>query len=90
VYIFNEDWLIVTRPKYLREVLIDRYDDFKKSDLQARVLFPVVGNGLILADGEEHKVRNPNKPKATYILELVQYPQLIAILTETIRSSVSS
>jgi hypothetical protein len=56
VDMLNKELIIVTKPSGVAEVLQTRADDFTKTPQMKRVLVDILGNGLITAEGSEHKV----------------------------------
>ena len=55
-YIFNAERLLITSPKALGEVLVQKnYEFIKPSNIRAG-LGRLLGVGVLLAEGEEHKV----------------------------------
>lgn len=54
--VFNEERLLVTNPKALAEVLVTKNYDFIKPSLVRDGLGRILGIGILLAEGEEHKV----------------------------------
>ena len=52
---FYQDRLIVTDPKALAEVLVTRTYDFEKPSRVRNFLRTVIGDGLIIVEGDEHK-----------------------------------
>lgn len=55
--LFNVERIFVTSPKALAEVLVQKNYDFIKPKLFTESLGPLLGIGVLLAEGEEHKVR---------------------------------
>lgn len=55
----NLERVLLTSPKTLSEVLVHKAYDFCKPELVQLQLRRVTGNGLLLAEGDEHKVRLP-------------------------------
>lgn len=53
----NLERVLLTSPKALSEVLVHKAYDFCKPELVQLQLRRVTGNGLLLAEGDEHKVR---------------------------------
>src|SRR5215471_6713063 len=45
--------LILNKPEAIRHILIDNADNYTRTPATIRLLYPVIGNGLFLADGEE-------------------------------------
>lgn len=57
---FNQERLLVTSPKALGEVLVTKNYDFQKPPLLRFGLGRIVGNGVLLAEGDEHKFQRKN------------------------------
>lgn len=47
----------VSDPGAIRHVLVDNAENYRKDDLQRRVLAPGLGNGLLTAEGEEWRLQ---------------------------------
>ena len=56
--VFNEERLLATSPKVLGEVLVTKNYDFIKPALVREGLGRLLGVGVLLAEGDEHKVRS--------------------------------
>ena len=54
--IFNSERLLVTNPKVLGEMLVQKAYDFIKPPQLVGGLSRILGVGVFLAEGEEHKV----------------------------------
>lgn len=52
----NLERVILTSPKALSEILVTKVYDFAKPPLVRSSLRRVVGDGILLAEGDEHKV----------------------------------
>ena len=50
--------ITVTTPRALKELLVEKANDFGKPDVTRASLEPITGVGLLLAEGDEHKVRH--------------------------------
>ena len=48
----NRGSLLTNDPKVIRQILVDRADDFQRTDATRRILQPVLGEGLLLAEGD--------------------------------------
>ena len=48
---------VVSDPEAIRYVLVDNAGNYRKDDLQRRILAPALGNGLVTAEGEEWKLQ---------------------------------
>lgn len=57
---FNSERLMVTSPKALSEVLTTKNYDFIKPEQMRRGLGRLLGIGILLAEGEEHKTQRKN------------------------------
>jgi cytochrome P450 len=44
--------LVVNSPVMLKHILLDRIDNYRKSPIQRRVLGPLIGDGLLMSEGE--------------------------------------
>lgn len=53
----NLERVFPTSPAALREILVNNAYNFTKPQTIQQFLYPIIGHGLILAEGEEHKVR---------------------------------
>ncbi|KAF7716011.1 Cytochrome P450 monooxygenase [Penicillium ucsense] len=56
----NLERVFLTSPKALSELLVTKNYDFEKPLLVRQTLSRVVGNGILLAEGEEHKIQRKN------------------------------
>ena len=56
--LFNAERLLITNPKALGEVLVQKNYDFIKPEQVRQGLGRLLGIGILLAEGEEHKVRH--------------------------------
>jgi hypothetical protein len=56
-WLFNEPRILVTNPKALGEVLVQRSYEFVKPSRLRAGLGRLLGVGILLAEGDEHKVR---------------------------------
>jgi len=53
--IFHRDLLLLTSPKSLGDVLVQKAYDFEKPARVRNFLRRILGNGLIITEGDEHK-----------------------------------
>ena len=67
----NLERVMCTSPKALSELLVTKVYDFEKPEIIRESLRRVTGDGILLAEGEEHKVRYPSAPLYISILPLV-------------------
>jgi hypothetical protein len=59
-WLFNEPRVLITNPKALGEVLVQRNYDFIKPSRIRVGLGRLLGVGILLAEGDEHKVCSPH------------------------------
>lgn len=57
---FNRDMLLVTSPQALSELLVSKCYEFEKPQFLRDTLGPVIGHGLVLAEGNTHKIQRRN------------------------------
>jgi hypothetical protein len=55
-FLFNQERIFLTSPKALSEVLVQKSYDFIKPPTFRKGLGQILGVGVILAEGDEHKV----------------------------------
>jgi cytochrome P450 len=48
---------VVSEPEAIRYILVDNAANYRKDDLQRRILAPALGNGLVTAEGEEWRLQ---------------------------------
>ncbi|CAI7640353.1 unnamed protein product [Penicillium discolor] len=58
--IANLERVAVTSPKALGEVLVTKVYDFQKHELVRQALRRITGDGILFAEGEEHKTQRKN------------------------------
>jgi len=58
---FNTEILFLTSPRALNEVLNDQVQNFVKTEHVRTLMSKMMGIGMILAEGEEHKVCNVSR-----------------------------
>lgn len=63
----NLERVFPTSTAALREVLVNKAYDFAKPRIIQQFLYPIVGHGLLLAEGEEHKVRRDYYVDSMYV-----------------------
>ena len=83
---FNQDWLFVTSTRGLGEVLVHKSYDFQKPRPIRNFLRTILGDGLIIVEGDEHKFQRKHLTPAfsfRHIKEL--YPIFWAKATELVR-----
>ena len=71
-YLFNAERLLITKPKALAEVLVQKnYDFIKPAQIRAG-LGRILGVGVLLAEGDDHKVRHPKSNRSRMRLTSIQ------------------
>lgn len=60
--IFNQERIIVTTPKALNEVVTQKGYEFIKPQTLIQSLERIIGVGVLLAEGDEHRVSQPSIP----------------------------
>ena len=60
----NSERVLITNPKGLAEVLVHKSYDFVKPRPLVESIGQLLGIGLLVAEGEEHKVRSKATSKA--------------------------
>ncbi|KAI4194199.1 MAG: hypothetical protein LQ346_003737 [Caloplaca aetnensis] len=89
--IFNEERLLVTSPKALAEVLVTKNYDFAKPSMVRHGLARLLGVGVLLAEGEEHKTQRKHlMPAFAYRHIKDLYPVFWAKTAEMVNAIVSS
>ncbi|KAF2858058.1 putative P450 monooxygenase [Piedraia hortae CBS 480.64] len=58
--LFNADRLLVTSPKVVGEMLVTKPYEFEKPEPTRNFLRYILGNGLIVVEGEEHRFQRKN------------------------------
>src|SRR5579864_5383914 len=53
--LFGHQQIVLNRPAAIRHVLIDNTDNYTRTAASIRLLYPIVGRGLLLAEGENWK-----------------------------------
>src|SRR5437764_6173751 len=53
--LFGRVQLTLNRPESIRHVLIDNAENYTRSAATVRLLYPIVGRGLFLAEGEDQR-----------------------------------
>ena len=57
LHFLNRERLLLLSPKTLAEVLVNKTQDFAKPNLLKTGIGKILGNGLLLVGGEEHKIQ---------------------------------
>ncbi|EXJ93058.1 hypothetical protein A1O3_01614 [Capronia epimyces CBS 606.96] len=75
LHLFNRERLLITNPKALAEVLTTKSYDFIKPGLVRNGLAQVLGVGILLAEGDEHKAQRKNLMPAFHFRHIKElYP----------------
>jgi cytochrome P450 len=73
--------LVISEPRLIRHVLVDNVANYRKDDLQLRVLSPGLGDGLLTAEGEDwRRVRRIVAPLFT--------PRRVAVWAEGMQRAI--
>lgn len=76
---------IVNRPDAIRHVLVDNYENYTRTPAGFRVLRPVLGQGVLVAEGRAWKhQRRTLAPAFTPRAVTTLIPHMIAVIDETI------
>jgi cytochrome P450 len=76
---------IVNRPDAIRHVLIDNYENYTRTPAGMRVLRPMLGRGLLVAEGRAWKhQRRTLAPAFTPRAVATLIPHMIAVIDETV------
>ncbi|RHZ55811.1 cytochrome P450 monooxygenase sphH [Aspergillus thermomutatus] len=82
----NMERLTITSPAVLSEILVSKAYDFAKPLVIQQALGRVLGNGILIAEGEEHKFQRKNlKPAFAYRHIKDLYPVFWSKGTEMVR-----
>ena len=68
MHLFNAERLLITNPRALAEVLVTKNYDFVKPAMVRNGLGRILGIGVLLAEGEEHKVGSLRAYHSTIVL----------------------
>ncbi|KAJ6445853.1 cytochrome P450 97B3 [Purpureocillium lavendulum] len=93
-FFFNRERVVVTSPKALAEVLVTKNYLFPKPDAVRTSLGRVLGYGILLAEGDEHKIQRKNLLPAFHFRHVKGlYPtfwrkarELLDAMEETVRA----
>ncbi|KAJ5104263.1 hypothetical protein N7532_004792 [Penicillium argentinense] len=56
----NLEWVMPTSPEALKEILVTKAYEFEKPEIMKYGLQKTLGHGILLAEGEEHKIHRKN------------------------------
>jgi cytochrome P450 len=82
---FGRSSFIVNVPEAIRHVLVDNYENYGRTPAGIRVLRPVLGQGLLIAEGKAWKhQRRTLAPAFTPRAVNLLVPHMVAVIDETI------
>src|SRR6202022_1172506 len=82
---FGRSSFILNRPEAIRHVLVDNYENYVRTPAAIRVLRPVLGEGLLIAEGRPwNPQRRSLAPAFTPRAVATLVPHMIAVTDETI------
>jgi cytochrome P450 len=82
---FGRSSFIVNTPDAIRHVLIDNYENYRRTPAGYRVLRPMLGDGLLIAEGRAWKYqRRTLAPAFTPRAVATLVPHMVAVTEETI------
>jgi len=82
---FGRSSFILNNPDAIRHVLVDNYENYTRTPAGIRVLRPVLGEGLLIAEGRAWKhQRRTLAPAFTPRAVMTLVPHMIAVTDETI------
>src|ERR1700748_3877229 len=82
---FNRSSFILNRPDAIRHVLVDNYENYTRTPTGFRVLRPMLGQGLLIAEGRAWKhQRRTLAPAFTPRAVSMLVPHMLAVTDETI------
>jgi cytochrome P450 len=88
---FGRSSFILNTPDAIRHVLVDNYENYTRTPAAYRVLRPVLGEGLLIAEGRAWKhQRRTLAPAFTPRAVAPMVPHMIAVTEETIAKLASS
>lgn len=86
LHLFNRERLLLTSPKALNEVLTTKSYDFVKPELLRNGIGQVLGVGILLAEGDEHKAQRKSLMPAFHFRHVKElYPIFWAKSQEMVR-----
>jgi cytochrome P450 len=82
---FNRSSFILNTPDAIRHVLVDNYENYTRTPAGFRVLRPMLGQGLLIAEGRAWKhQRRTLAPAFTPRAVSVLVPHMLAVIDDTI------
>ena len=84
---FGRNSFIVNAPDAIRHVLVDNYENYTRTPVGMRVLRPVLGEGLLIAEGKAWKhQRRTLAPAFTPRAVGMLVPHMVAVIGETVEA----
>jgi cytochrome P450 len=84
--VLHKHLYFLNHPDYIHQVLVEQQESFYKETPLKKGLYPLLGNGLILKDGNEHREARRRLQPAFYHKRLVSYAQTMLDKTEAMLS----
>jgi cytochrome P450 len=82
---FGRSSFIINRPDAIKHVLVDNYENYTRTPAGFRVLRPILGQGLLIAEGRAWKhQRRTLAPAFTPRAVSTLVPHMIAVVDETV------
>jgi cytochrome P450 len=82
---FTRSSFTINAPDAIRHVLVDNYENYRRTPTGIRVLRPILGGGLLIADGRDWKhQRRTLAPAFTPRAVTMLVPHMVAVIDETI------
>src|SRR5246127_1891442 len=82
---FGRSSFIVNSPDAIRHVLVDNYENYTRTPTGIRVLRPVLGQGVLVAEGRAWKhQRRTLAPAFTPRAVTMLVPHMVAVIDETV------
>src|SRR5689334_1477394 len=80
--VLHKHLYFLNHPDYIHQVLVGEQEAFYKEAPLKQGLYPLLGNGIILKDGEDHRRARRRLQPAFYHKRLVSYAQTMLDKTE--------
>ncbi len=80
--VMGTEFIIVTKPEYIKHILLDNADNYIKSPMQQTTLVPFVGNGLIASEGDFWRRQRRIAQPAFHHKRLMSFADTMVAATE--------
>jgi cytochrome P450 len=80
--VLGTPFIIVTKPEYIKHILLDNADNYEKSPMQQTTLVPFVGNGLIASEGAFWRRQRRIAQPAFHHKSLITFGETMVAATE--------